>query len=69
MKKRFQAAVLATLVAAATLVGVTPASADQPTYVCLNIQPDAYPTLRNFVTHSYTIAKFAQATGIYDCGV
>jgi hypothetical protein len=69
MKKRFQAAVLATSVAAASLFGVTPASADQPTYVCLNIQPIAYPTLRNFVTHSKTIAQAAEATGIYDCGL
>jgi hypothetical protein len=69
MKKRFQAVVLATSVAAASLFGVTPVSADQPTYVCLNIQPDVYPTLRNFITHSLTIAKAAEATGIYDCGL
>jgi hypothetical protein len=69
MQKRFHAAVLATSVAAACLFGVTPASADQPTYVCLNIQPDVYPTLRNFITHSLTIAKAAEATGIYDCGL
>jgi hypothetical protein len=69
MKKRFQTAVFAASVAAASLIGVTPARADQPTYVCLNIQPDAYPTLRNFVTHSLTIAKAAEATGIYDCGL
>ena len=69
MKKRIQTAVLATSVAAASLFGVTPASADQPTYVCLNIQPDVYPTLRNFITHSLTIAKAAEATGIYDCGL
>ena len=69
MKKRFQVAVIATLVAAAILFAVTPASADQPTYVCLNIQPNPNPNLRNFVTHSLTIATFAQATGIYDCGI
>jgi hypothetical protein len=68
MQKRFHAAVLAMSVAVC-LFGVTPASADQPTYVCLNIQPDVYPTLRNFITHSLTIAKAAEATGIYDCGV
>jgi hypothetical protein len=69
MKKRFQAAVLATLVAGASLFGVTPAGADQPTYFCQNIQTDPDPNLRNFVTHSLTIAKFAEATGIYDCGI
>jgi len=69
MKKRFQAAMLATSVAVASLFGVTPASADQPTYICLNIQPDAYPTLRNFVTHSRSIATFAESTGIYNCGL
>jgi hypothetical protein len=68
MKKRFQAAVLAT-VAAAGLFGVTPVSADQPTYVCTNIQPDPDPNLRNFITHSRTIAAFAEATGIYECGL
>jgi len=69
MQKRFQAAMLATSVAAACLFGVTPASAEQPTYVCFNIQSDVYPTLRNFITHSLTIAKAAEATGIYDCGL
>ena len=67
MKKRFQTSVLAASVAAACVIGVTPASADQPTFVCTNIQPEAYPTLRNFITHSPTIAAFAEATGIYDC--
>jgi hypothetical protein len=69
MKKRFRAAVLATSVAAVSVFGVTPANADQPTYVCLNVQPTVYPDLRNFVTHSLTIATFAEATGIYDCGI
>jgi hypothetical protein len=63
MKKRFQAAVLATSVAAASLFGVPPASADQPTYVCYKIQTDAYPTLRNFVTHSLTFAEAAEVQG------
>jgi hypothetical protein len=65
MKKRFQAAVLAT-VAAAGLFGVT-VRADQPTFLCTNIQPDPDPNLRNFITHSRTIAEFAEATGIYSC--
>ena len=68
MKKRFQAAVIAA-VAAASLIAVTPASADQPTFVCLNIQPEPDPNLRNFITHSRQIAEFAEATGIYDCGL
>jgi hypothetical protein len=58
--------VLAT-VAAAGLFGVTPVSADQPTFLCTNIQPDPDPNLRNFITHSRTIAAFAEATGIYSC--
>ena len=68
MKKRFQAGLIATI-AAASLIAVTPASADQPTYVCMNIQPEPDPDLRNFVTHSRKIAEFAEATGIYDCGL
>ena len=63
---RFRVTVLAAFVAA--LVGVTPASADQPTYICL-VQPNGPITLRNFVTHSLTIATFAEATGLYDCGL
>lgn len=69
MKKRFQVAVVAASVAAAILFAVPPASADQPTYVCLIIQPNSDLNLRNFITHSLTIAKFAEATGIYDCNL
>jgi hypothetical protein len=69
MKKRFHIAMLAASVTAAILIGVTTAHADQPTFVCLNIQPDVFPDLRNFITHSHKIAEFAEATGIYDCGL
>ena len=67
MKKRFQAAVLAMSIAVVSVFGVTPVHADQPTFLCLNIQPQPDPNLRNFITHSLTIATFAEATGIYDC--
>ena len=67
MKKRFQTAVFAASIAAAILIGVMPASADQPTWICTNIQPAVYPNLRNFFTHSHKIVEIAESTGIYAC--
>ena len=67
MKTRLRAVVLTAAIAAAGTLGATPVGAEQPSYYCENIQPQAYPDLRNFLTHSKKIAEFAEATGIYNC--